>query len=44
MSRKGWQRLFIDGVMLFGERHEHSLKRGAAGGSGAISFFAAATA
>jgi len=45
MSTKGWQRVWIGGAMLFGERHNYSLKRTAANRHGVNSkSFAAAAA
>ena len=44
MQGKGWQLLFIDGVMLFGVRPNNSFKRTAATGCGTITRYAAAAA
>jgi hypothetical protein len=44
MSAKGWQLIWIDGAMLFGERHNYSLKRTAASWYGKLQLLAAAAA
>jgi len=44
MQRKGWQLLFIEGVILFGERHNYSFKRTAATVCANIMRYAAAAA